>query len=72
MDSESDNSSLEGDGGLDFSFSDVESEIEADNPGPGGDGQGHGPWIRLMDPGDFHPRVDRVFDEPTGPIDPPR
>ena len=70
---ESDTSSVDEEEGL-FDDDDwSENDIEDERPGPGGDGPaGHGPWIRLMDPGDFQPRIDVDFIGPTGPINPPR
>jgi len=71
--SESDGiSSVEGDG-------DVEEMIWSDDETPGVERDGpqaaqpfNGPWIRLLDPEDFVPRHNHLFDSPTGPIDPPR
>lgn len=68
-------SSLEGDGGLDELWSSDDNSEEEERPGPGGDwipANNNGPWIRLMDPADFQPRLIFSFNEPTGPINPPR
>ena len=81
MDSESESESGMTSGGesndLESFVNDISEEIldmdlEGSDTDDQQEGQHHGPWIRLMDPGDFQPRILVDFGGRTGPVNPPR